>query len=221
MSRPVRKGYFVRGQFVAEGSPQDLELRRERQDAPPSKTERKAESAELQTLGVQLAALRADALDALHLPARLAEALAQLARITDFGAQRRQRQFIGKLMRQLDDADLAAIRAALQDQRSGAAQDTLLLHAAEDWRARLIAGDGALTEWMAQSPGADAQPLRVLIRQARKERAASMETPGQAVRQGRAARELFQWLRAQLTQAASLTAPRHDSAEHDRTNRAA
>jgi ribosome-associated protein len=199
MSRPARKGYFVRGQFVVEGSQQDLELQRQQQDAGPSKTERKAESAELQALGEQLAALRADALAALHLPARLTEALAELARITDFGAQRRQRQFIGKLMRQLGAPDLAAIRAALQDQRHGAAQETLLLHAAEDWRARLIADDGALTTWMAQHPGADAQQLRALIRQVRKDRAAATAAPERAQRQGRAARELFQLLRACLT----------------------
>ena len=212
MSRPVRKGYFVRGQFVAEGSEHDLELRRQQQGAGPSKTERKAESTELQTLGVQLAALRADALDTLQLPARLSEALAELARITDFGAQRRQRQFIGKLMRQLGDADLAAIRAALQDQHSGAVQETLLLHTAEDWRTRLIADDGALTEWMAHHPDADAQPLRALIRQARKDRAAPATAPRQPARQGRAARELFQLLRAQLTAPADT---RPDSAEHD------
>jgi len=195
MSRPVRKGYFVRGQFVAEGSELDLELQRERQDAGPSKTERKAESAELQTLGEQLAGLRAGALDALHLPARLTEALAELARITDFGAQRRQRQFIGKLMRQLSQTELAAIHAALQDQRQGAARQTLLLHAAEDWRERLLADEGALTEWIAQHPGADAQQLRALIRQARKDRTALDAAPGQAQRQGRAARQLFQLLR--------------------------
>jgi ribosome-associated protein len=204
MPRPARKGYFVRGQFVAEGSPLDLEYQQENQGDGPSKTERKAESAELQTLGVQLAALSADRQAALGLPARLAEALTALARITDFGAQRRQRQFVGKLMRQLGEPDIAAIRAALTEARHGAAGDTLLLHAAEDWRERLLADDAALAEWIGAHPAADAQQLRALIRQARKDRAASAAAPeqapsGQAPRQGRAARELFQWLRAALT----------------------
>jgi len=198
MSRPVRKGYFVRGQFVAAGSELDLEFRRERQDASPSKTERKAESAELQTLGEQLATLSADAFDALNLPTPLTVALTELARITDFGAQRRQRQFIGKLMRQLDEQDLVAIRAALHDQQHGAAQNTLLLHAAEDWRERLIVDDSALTKWIAQYPGTDAQQLRALIRQARKERAPATVGPEQTTRQGRAARELFRLLREHL-----------------------
>ncbi|MDR0480026.1 MAG: DUF615 domain-containing protein [Burkholderiaceae bacterium] len=207
MSRPIRKGYFVRGQFVAEGSELDLEFQRERQDAGPSKTERKAESAGLQTLGEQLTGLSADARDALELPARLTEALAELARITDFGAQRRQRQFIGKLMRQLGEQDLAAIRAALEHQRHGAAQETLLLHTAEDWRARLIASDGALAEWIAQHPGTDAQPLRALVRQARKDRATAAAAPEQTSRQGRAARQLFQLLRERL---AAPPQPGHD-----------
>jgi ribosome-associated protein len=198
MPRLPRKGYFVNGQFVAEGSELDLQLQRERHSAGPSKTERKAESTELQALGEQLATLPADALGALNLPARLTDALAGLARITDFGAQRRQRQFIGKLMRQLDEPHLAAIRAALHDRQHGAARETLLLHAAEDWRARLIADDAALTGWMAEHPDTDAQQLRALIRQARKDQATAADhPPGQAARQGRAARELFRLLRAQ------------------------
>ena len=47
MSRKPRKGYYVRGQFVAEGSELDEELRREQLADGPSKTELKAQSAEL------------------------------------------------------------------------------------------------------------------------------------------------------------------------------
>lgn len=189
----------MRGQFVAEGSELDLEFQRERQDAGPSKTERKAESAARQTLGEQLLELPADRLGALGLPARLTEALAELARITDFSAQRRQRQFVGKLMRQLDEQEIAAAQAALDDARHGAAQETLLLHAAEDWRERLLADDAALTGWIAAFPATDVQPLRALIRQARKDRAAAAQQPiGPTQRQSRAARELFQQLRAAL-----------------------
>ena len=199
MARKPKKGYFVRGQFVAEGSALDEEFKRELKGDAPSKTELKAQSADLQALGESLLILRPALREALALPARLQEALAELARITDFEGRRRQSQYVGKLMRRLDEADIAAIRAALEEQRQGAAQDTLLLHAAEDWRERLVADDAALSEWMAQCTQTDAQQLRALIRQARKDRAqAAASASGHAPRQGRAWRELFQLIRGAL-----------------------
>ena len=50
MPRKPKKGYFVRGQFVAEGSELDEELKREQRGETPSKTELKAHSTELQAL---------------------------------------------------------------------------------------------------------------------------------------------------------------------------
>lgn len=205
MSRKSRKGYFVRGQFVAEGSELDQALQRELKGDAPSKTELKAHSAELQALGEALLTLRPALRDPLDLPTRLLDALEALARITDFEGRRRQSQYVGKLMRQLDEAQVAAIRAALEVQRQGAAQDTLLLHAAEDWRARLVADDAAASDWMTRFPGTDAQQLRALIRQARKDMppaSRDAQSRGQAPRQSRAWRELFQLLRATLADAA-------------------
>lgn len=205
MSRKPKKGYFVRGRFVAEGSELDEQLKAELRGDGPSKTELKAQSAELQALGEQLQNLRADLLAPLDLPSRLQDALQELARISNFEGQRRQRQYIGKLMRQLDEAQVQAIRTALQVQRKGAAADAMLLHAAENWRDRLLAEDAALGAWAAQFPAADVQQLRSLIRQARKDAAAQTATqgtppPGQAPRQGRAYRELFQLLRQSLAE---------------------
>lgn len=199
MPRKPRKGYFVRGQFVAEGSALHEELERQQREGGPSKTELKAQSTERQALGEQLLALRADRLAPLALPERLLEALSALARIKDHEGRRRQSQFVGKLMRQLDEAQVAAIRAALDAQERGSAAETLLLHTAEAWRDRLLAGDPALADWLAQYPQTDAQPLRALVRQARKDAAAiAAPAPGQAPRQSRAYRELFQWLRGEL-----------------------
>ena len=197
MSRKPKKGYFVRGQFVAEGSELDEQLQREQRGDAPSKTELKAQSAELQTLGEQLLELRADLRDPLDLPARLLEGLDELGRIKNFEGRRRQAQFVGKLMRQLDEAQLAAIRAALDTQRRGSAADTLRLHTAERWRERLLEGDTALTDWAQQFAATDLQQLRALVRQARKD-APTAEGAGQAPRQARAYRELFQWIRAAL-----------------------
>ncbi len=74
---------------------------------------RKRATHELTRLGEELSELRPDQLAALALPERLEEAVAEARRLTSFGAKRRQMLFIGKLMRQLDEAAVAAIRSAV------------------------------------------------------------------------------------------------------------
>ena len=202
MSRKPKKGYFVKGHFVAEGSELDLELRAEQTGGEPSKTELKKESTELQKLGEALLTLRSDLFERLELPEGLVTALDQLKRITNFEGRRRQLQYVGKLMRQLEPESLQAVRDALEEQRGGSAQQTLALHAAEKWRDDLIADDEALQAWLAAHPDTDVQQLRALIRQARKDGAPSQDevSKGLAPRRGRAYREIFQIVRDHLEQ---------------------
>lgn len=202
MSRKPKKGYFVKGHFVAEGSELDLELQAERSGGEPSKTELKKESAELQKLGEALLDLRADLYQRLALPENLATALEELRRITSHEGRRRQLQYVGKLMRGLDPEVLQAARAALDEQRAGSAQQTLALHAAERWRDDLIARDEALQAWLEAHPGTDVQHLRALVRQARKDAAPTQDevSKGLVPRRGRAFREIFQMVREQLEQ---------------------
>jgi ribosome-associated protein len=200
MSRKPKKGYFVKGHFVAEGSELDLELRAEQTGGEASKTELKKESTELQKLGEALLALRGDLYERLRLPDSLSTALEDLRRITNFEGRRRQMQYVGKLMRALDPETLQAVRDALEEQRSGSAQQTLALHAAEKWRDDLIARDEALDNWLQVHPGTDVQQLRALIRQARKDATPTQDeiSKGLAPRRGRAFREIFQLVREQL-----------------------
>ena len=198
MSRKLKKGYFVRGEFVAEGSERDLELKRELKGTDEqSRTDLKRESDELQKLGTELLTLRADLMDRLPLSDKLKDALAEAKRITNFEGKRRQMQFIGKLMRQLEPDVLAQVRSALDEQANGSAAEKLTLHQAEQWRDRLITDESAAAEWIGRHPGTDTQQLRALIRQARKD--AVPEKPGAAVRHGRAYREIFQLVRETLT----------------------
>lgn len=219
MSRKPTKGYYVKGQFVAEGSELDLELKRElRGDVDVSRTDLKRESTELQKLGEALPALRADLMDKLGLPEKLRDALAEMQRITNFEGRRRQAQFVGKLMRQLPPATLDAARAALAEQHLPSAQETALLHTAEQWREQLIADDAALARWMKDFPDTDSQQLRALVRQARKDAVPADQaavSQGKAPRQGRAYRELFQLLRAQLANAMDESDPSLDEAPDD------
>jgi ribosome-associated protein len=202
MSRKPKKGYYVKGHFVAEGSELDLELRAEQTGGEPSKTELKKESTELQKLGEALLTLRADLFERLALPEGLVNALDELKRITNFEGRRRQLQYVGKLMRNLEPETLQSVREALDEQRSGSAQATLALHAAEQWRDDLIANDDALQSWLASHPGTDVQQLRALIRQARKDNAPTQDeiSKGLVPRKGRAFREIFQIVRDHLEQ---------------------
>lgn len=197
MPRKPKKGYFVSGHFVAEGSELDLELKRELKGGDaPSRTERKRESTELQKLGEELLTLRTELMDRLALPEKLVEALAEARRISNFEGKRRQMQFVGKLMRQLDADTLEAVRTVLAEQHRGSASDALALHQVEQWRDRLVADDAALSDWVRQYPRSDSQQVRALARQARRD--AQPTLAGETPRHGKAYRELFQLVRAQL-----------------------
>ncbi len=108
MSRKPKKGYFVRGQFVAEGSELDVEMKAELKGTTEStRTDLKRESTELQALGEDLLGLRNETRIALALPEKLEDAIEAAKKITNFEGRRRQGQFIGKLMRKLIDNDEA------------------------------------------------------------------------------------------------------------------
>lgn len=202
MSRKPKKGYYVRGEFVAEGSELDVQLKAElKGTTESSRTDQKRESDALQVLGEDLLELGTTALANLHLPDILVDAIAQAKKITNFEGKRRQMQFIGKLMRKLDAEQVIAARAALDELHSGSASQTLLLHQIETWRSDLLTRESALADWLVQHPGTDAQQLRALLRQAHKD--ALPGKPGLAPRQGRAYREIFQLLRLHLAEPAA------------------
>jgi ribosome-associated protein len=94
-------------------APEELE-----QEEGRGRSARKRASHELTKLGEELVALRVEQVAALTLPERLEDAVAEARRLTSFGAKRRQTQFIGKLMRTLDEEQIAAIRKALQRTQS-------------------------------------------------------------------------------------------------------
>lgn len=152
-----------------------------------SKSQKKRDADELQTLGVRLAELSAGTLEQLNLPESLLQALIESKKIQAHGALRRHRQYIGKLMRQVDPEPLLAF---LELQQSDSAQQTAWLHRIERLREQLLANDDALSDWMRQHPESDSQILRQLIRKARQE--LKDNKPPKAYR------ELFQFIKQHL-----------------------
>ncbi|WP_347554772.1 ribosome biogenesis factor YjgA [Robbsia sp. KACC 23696] len=154
----------------------------------PSKTQLKRDMTALQKLGKELAELPKEAFRKLPLPEALFDALTETRRISDHEGRRRQLQFVGKVMRRLDDEDVAALRQTLDKIRGISRAETVKLHAIERWRDVLIESDEALTDFMQRYPEADVQQGRTLIRNARRE--------GQQQGSPRYYRELFQWVKA-------------------------
>jgi ribosome-associated protein len=158
-------------------------------DGRPSKSARKREAAAAQDLGTRLIALKDSELIALDLPDRLLEAVRLAKRITARGGLARQRQYIGKLMRELDPVP---IEAALNASSRGASIDAEKHKRIEAWRARLLTeGPAALDEFMKWRPGADRKSLQALIAKATSERVDSGSREGASRQLFRAVRELF------------------------------
>src|SRR5579872_4038085 len=89
-------------------------------DEKPSKSECKRRAHEAQHLGESLIGLRERDLDALALPEPLRDAIREARRIGSRAGLARQRQYIGKLMREID---LEPIRTALAAKGAQAAHD--------------------------------------------------------------------------------------------------
>ena len=139
----------------------------------PSKSQRKRDMDALQVLGGELVGLSADQLARIELPERLFEAVVEAQRISSFEGRRRQLQYIGKVMR---DVDAAPIRARLDACKGRASEDTAQQRLIERWRERLLAEESALAEFAAAHAGCDLQNLRSLIASVRRDRAENRPT---------------------------------------------
>jgi ribosome-associated protein len=157
------------------------------QARPPSKSARKRHAESLQQLGIRLAALPDHEIEALHLPDKLLSALKELRRLPSHGAQVRQRQYIGKLMRNIDPEPVLAKLEGLKLRHDA---EVRRFQQIERWRDRLLADPGSAEELLLAHPGADRQAVLGLIRKALDERAAERPSTG--------ARELFNYLRQLL-----------------------
>ena len=151
----------------------------------PSKSARKRAAHAAQDLGEELVRLREAELAALALPEALGEAIRAARRITSRAGLARQRQYIGKLMRELDPEP---IRAALAARNAPAAREAELFKRIEGWRERLMSeGDEALAALARWHPQIDRAAWAARVSAARDERARGGNTAG---------RELFRALRA-------------------------
>jgi len=153
-------------------------------EEPISKTQLKADADAQQALGVRLSELPKDKLLKLDLPDTVLIAVLDTKKITANGAIRRHRQYLGRLMREIDNAPILEQLARWDGKHTA---ENAYFHGLERWRDRMIADTDVLAEFIALYPKTDIQQLRTLVRNAQKELAADKPP--------KSSREIFKLLR--------------------------
>lgn len=126
----------------------------------PSKSDRKRKLQALQQLGEKLIDLNDDVLDGLDLGERLTDAIQDARHMKSREALRRHKQYIGKLMR---DVDPAPIHAVLDRLRADDRREKRIFANAERWRDRLISERDDSLSAFENETGADCNQLRELL----------------------------------------------------------
>jgi len=171
----------------------------------PSKSELKRQMTALQKLGAELIAEPRDRVKRVPMPEDVRDAILECQLIKDHEGRRRQLQYVGKKMRSLEEHELAEIQKMLDSWKGASKSETAALHAIERKRDKLLADDNALTVLLEQNPQLEAQHLRTLIRNARKEQTENKPP--------KAYRELFQILKSLQAPAAQKTDDEDDVEE--------
>jgi ribosome-associated protein len=160
-----------------------------------SKSERKRQMTGLQVAGAALVKLSPEQLARLRLPEELREAVLECKRYTKHEAIRRQMQYIGRIMRNIDAGPILSQLAALE---APSRRQTALFHVAERWRQDFLADPESIDLFVKEFPAADPARLRELVAAAKEEK--------RAAKPPRNFRELFHVLNA-LVQDHSGKAP--------------
>jgi ribosome-associated protein len=133
-----------------------------------SKSQRKKQMLALQKIGEAIVALSTSELAKIPLEETLKDAVDHARECKTHEARRRQMQFIGKIMR---NVDVEPIAAALEKIQLKGQLGKAKFHQVERWRDRLIAeGDTGVQEFLDKFPAASSQQLRQLVRNTQKEK---------------------------------------------------
>lgn len=141
----------------------------EHTDNKISKTKLKQEMHNLQNLGKRLAALSYRERIKLKIPAKLEEAIQTYLKIKSNSAYRRQLQFIGRLMRELEEENIQTIWAYFSIQDGNHFAHSAYIKRLEQTREALINDNNVLTKYIDQNPTIESTYLRTLIRNYKKE----------------------------------------------------
>ena len=143
-------------------------------DDLPSRSQLKRDSQELRDMGEQLVLMPNAHLDKITLDSSLLAAIKEARRLKNPDARRRQIQYIGKLLRNIDLTEIRYSVEKLNHQSQTFRQHFAML---EQWRDRLIdEGNSAIEEFLIDYPNADRQQIRNLSRQAGRGKTSAAKT---------------------------------------------
>jgi len=160
----------------------------------PNKSQLKRDISEISDLCEEITNLTASQIEKLGLPDSIVVAIEGAAKMPAKSARKRELKYITSLMR---NEDIEPIQQSLDKMKAKSAHAARELHQAENWRDRLLSEDSnALTEVLNQFPSANAQQMRQLIRNAKKE--LSLSKPPKS------SRLLFRYLRELIEDASEI-----------------
>ena len=135
-----------------------------------SKTELKKDSKKIQTFGKKISELSSEEISSFNFPDIILKAIKDCKSIKSNVAKKRQVQYLGKLLREID---LSEAYLRMDQINSNSQLEVRNNHRVEIWRERLIQDKNALTELIGLCPDIDRQKIRQLIQNTLKERKAS------------------------------------------------
>ena len=134
----------------------------------PSKSQLKRDSHHLIDVGEEILKLKPEDIRSLDLPDKLEEAISTALKIKSRSGLKRQRQYIGKLLRSINSEDIETRLRKIQHRHD---TNTAQFKRLESWRDELIDNNKeTLNELIARFPDVDRQHINQLIRAAHQER---------------------------------------------------
>ena len=132
-----------------------------------SKTELKKDSKKIQQFGKKISELSINDIKIFKLPSNIYEATIELKNIRSNSAKKRQVQYLGKLLREIDLTDAHLI---MEQIKVSSQKEIQRNHIIEAWRDKLLSNDKSTTEFVDKFPKIDRQSLRQTISNTKKER---------------------------------------------------
>ena len=135
-----------------------------------SKSQKKRDMLALQDIGEELVGLSPETINKLDLPDDLRTAVVDAKRIpkSKYGGMKRQMQYIGRLMREIDPAPIIE---QLNSLKAPNKKQTALHHLAERWRERLLSDESALNAFANEFIHADRALLDKYIQASKDDKA--------------------------------------------------
>ena len=136
-------------------------------DSVVSKTELKKDSKKIQQFGRKISELTINNIEEFKFPLNIYEAVIGLKNLKSNSAKKRQVQYLGKLLREIDLTDAFIIMKQLKVSSQKEIQRNNII---EGWRNKLLNNNNSITEFVDEYPEIDRQSLRQTISNAQKEK---------------------------------------------------